>query len=246
MISVINHFPRDLWRHRYWAETFTKSKIVAVHFYLVKISSFPSRFEFENVSNWAKTVSVTLITLNTRNLSKIWMFISWCVVWTLNFCWKNILFSTQFIFKTVGFLFYFVSFSGRFLSQKPLWTDSTFDQLDFVKIQNFTAIRNCDVIWRYIITYKNQIKQIGMDCQLAKYFLNNLSCKTITGGGCFNALQSEWHHKSPVWIALISVKNLFIFEKQLCNCSKCLKKNLKQQRGFNDPPPASLKDKGPF
>ena len=39
-----------------------------------KFQAFPSRLEFENVSNRSETVLVTLIASNTRNLRKILKF----------------------------------------------------------------------------------------------------------------------------------------------------------------------------
>ena len=52
---------------------FLKSKMAAMYFALYQILSFFSQFVLENVRNRTKTVLVTLIALNTRNLSKIVM-----------------------------------------------------------------------------------------------------------------------------------------------------------------------------
>ena len=53
---------------------FLKSKMAAMYFVLYQnFKPFFSQFVLENVRNRAKTVLVTLIALNTRNLSKIVM-----------------------------------------------------------------------------------------------------------------------------------------------------------------------------
>ena len=53
---------------------FLKSKMAAVYFALYQILSFFfGQFVLENVRNRTKTVLLTLIALNTRNLSKIVM-----------------------------------------------------------------------------------------------------------------------------------------------------------------------------
>ena len=52
---------------------FLKSKMAAMYFVLYQILSFFSQFVLENVRNRTKTVLVTLLALNTRNLSKIVM-----------------------------------------------------------------------------------------------------------------------------------------------------------------------------
>ena len=52
---------------------FLKFKMAAMYLHFIKILSFFSQFVLENVRNRTKTVLVTLIALNTRNLSKIVM-----------------------------------------------------------------------------------------------------------------------------------------------------------------------------
>ena len=54
---------------------FLKSKMAAMYFalYQNQFKAFFSHFILENVRNRTKTVLVTLIALNTRNLSKIIM-----------------------------------------------------------------------------------------------------------------------------------------------------------------------------
>ena len=52
---------------------FFKSKMAAMYFALYRNFKLFSQFVLENVRNRTKTVLVTLIALNTRNLSKIVM-----------------------------------------------------------------------------------------------------------------------------------------------------------------------------
>ena len=53
---------------------FLKSKMTAMYFALYQnFKLFFSQFVLENIRNSTKTVLVTLIALNTRNLSKIMM-----------------------------------------------------------------------------------------------------------------------------------------------------------------------------
>ena len=52
---------------------FLKSKMAAMFFALYRNFKLFSQFVLENVGNRTKTVLVTLIALNTRNLSKIVM-----------------------------------------------------------------------------------------------------------------------------------------------------------------------------
>ena len=52
---------------------FLKSKMAAMYFALYRNFKRFSQFVLENVGNRTKTVLVTLIALNTRNLSKIVM-----------------------------------------------------------------------------------------------------------------------------------------------------------------------------
>ena len=52
---------------------FLKSKKAAMYLHFIKILSFFSQFVLENVRNRTKTFLVTLMALNSRNLSKIVM-----------------------------------------------------------------------------------------------------------------------------------------------------------------------------
>ena len=72
--NLIN-FSQDLWRHRYCAVPFMKSKVTAMYFALCQnMKIFPVDLHFQNILNIAKAVYVTLIISKTRSLSKILLF----------------------------------------------------------------------------------------------------------------------------------------------------------------------------
>ena len=92
--------------------------------------------------------------------------------------------NTQFLLNAVilfkrKYSFQFALFICSFNSQKPL-NYSTFDQLDFVKTQQFNnndvIVTSYDII-SLLIRWK--LNKFGMNCKLSKYLVNSFNCKKL-------------------------------------------------------------------